>query len=195
MKAILKLTAIAGLLLTSTLAMANDPGMYLTPLKKAKSFILKLDNQTASSTLTMTDMEDHQIFVESINGKGEYSKKFDLSKLEEGLYFVKMESSFKVVEYTLDVTEFDVEVVSSEETIKPYFRQDGGMLYVNYLNEKLSPIVIKVVDGQNRVIFNQELGSSFVVGKAFNFKKALKDSYTVTISEGSNTYIKTFSVN
>lgn len=106
-----------------------------------------------------------------------------------------MESSFKVVEYTLEVTEFDVEVVSSEETIKPYFRQDDGMLYVNYLNEKLSPIVIKVVDGHNRVIFNEELGSSFVVGKAFNFKKALKDSYTVTISEGSNTYVKTFSVN
>ena len=195
MKAVLKLTAVAALLLSSTIAMANDPGMYLTTVKEAKRLVLKLNKQTESSTLTLTDTEKHQIFMENIKEDEDYTKKFDLSKLEEGLYFLKMESLTRTVEFTISVEDSEVNVIARDEITKPFFRKNGDVLYLNYLNQKLSPVVINVVDSSNRVVFTQKFDKELVVGKVFNFTNAVKDDYTVSVSEGTKTYYETISVN
>lgn len=195
MKAVLKLTAMAVLLLSSTLAMANDPGMYLTTVKEAKRLVLKLNKQTESTTLTLTDTEKHQIFMENIKEDEDYTKKFDLSKLEEGLYYLKMESLIRSVEYTISVEDSEVNIIARDEVTKPFFRKNGDVLYLNYLNQKLNPIVVNVVDSANRVVFTQKFEKELVVGKIFNFSSAIKDSYTVSVSEGSNVYYETVSVN
>ncbi|MCK0137061.1 hypothetical protein [Arenibacter sp. S6351L] len=195
MKAVLKLTAVAALLLSSTIAMANDPGMYLTTVKEAKRLVLKLNKQTESSTLTLTDTEKHQIFMENIKEDEDYTKKFDLSKLEEGLYFLKMESLTRTVEFTISVEDSEVNVIARDEITKPFFRKNGDVLYLNYLNQKLSPVVINVVDSANRVVFTQKFDKELVVGKVFNFTNAVKDEYTVSVSEGTKTYYETISVN
>ncbi|MEQ8216729.1 MAG: hypothetical protein RH981_00745 [Arenibacter sp.] len=195
MKAVLKLTAVAALLLSSSIAMANDPGMYLTTVKEAKRLVLKLNKQTESSTLTLTDTEKHQIFMENIKEDEDYTKKFDLSKLDEGLYFLKMESLTRTVEFTISVEDSEVNVIARDEITKPFFRKNGDVLYINYLNQKLSPVVISVVDSANRVVFTQKLDKELVVGKVFNFTNAVKDDYTVSVSEGTNTYYETISVN
>lgn len=195
MKAVLKLTAMAALLLSSTIAMANDPGMYLTTVKEAKRLVLKLNKQTESSTLTLTDTEKHQIFMENIKEDEDYTKKFDLSKLDEGLYFLKMESLTRTVEFTISVEDSEVNVIARDEITKPFFRKNGDVLYLNYLNQKLSPVVINVVDSSNRVVFTQKFDKELVVGKVFNFTNAVKDDYTVSVSEGTKTYYETISVN
>ncbi|MCK0147924.1 hypothetical protein MWU78_19920 [Arenibacter sp. F26102] len=195
MKAVLKLTAMAALLLSSTIALANDPGMYLTTVKEAKRLVLKLNKQTESSLLTLTDTNKHQIFVENIMEDEDYSKKFDLSKLEEGLYFLKMESLTRTVEFTISVEDSEVNVIARDEITKPFFRKNGDVLYLNYLNQKLSPVVINVVDSANRVVFTQKFDKELVVGKVFNFTNAEKDDYTVSVSEGTTTYYETISVN
>ena len=195
MKAVLKLTAVAALLLSSTIAMANDPGMYLTTVKEAKRLVLKLNKQTESSTLTLTDTEKHQIFMENIKEDEDYTKKFDLSKLDEGLYFLKMESLTRTVEFTISVEDSEVNVIARDEITKPFFRKNGDVLYLNYLNQKLSPVVINVVDSSNRVVFTQKFDKELVVGKVFNFTNAVKDEYTVSVSEGTKTYYETISVN
>lgn len=194
MKAVLKLTAVAALLLSSTIAMANDPGMYLTTVKEAKRLVLKLNRQTESSILTLTDTEKHQIFVENIREDEDYSKKFDLSKLEEGLYYLKMESLTKTVEFTISVEDSEVNVIARNEVAKPFFRKSGNILYVNYFNQKLNPVVINVIDSENRVVFTEKMGTELVIGKMINFKDAVKDDYTVSVSEGANTYYETVSV-
>ena len=195
MKAVLKLTAMAALLLSSTIAMANDPGMYLTTVKEAKRLVLKLNKQTESSILTLTDTEKHQIFMENIKEDEDYTKKFDLSKLDEGLYFLKMESLTRTVEFTISVEDSEVNVIDRDEITKPFFRKNGDVLYINYLNLKLSPVVINLVDSANRVVFTQKLDKELVIGKVFNFTNAVKDDYTVSVSEGTNTYYETISVN
>jgi len=195
MKAVLKLTAMAALLLSSTVAMANDPGMYLTTVKEAKRLVLKLNKQTESSTLTLTDTDKHQIFMENIKEDEDYTKKFDLSKLEEGLYFLKMESLTRTVEFTISVEDSEVNVIARNEKTKPFFRKNGDVLYLNYLNQKLSPVVVNVVDSANRVVFTQKFDKELVVGKVFNFTNAVKDEYTISVSEGTKTYYETISVN
>tara|TARA_R110002167_G_scaffold57387_1_gene162473 strand:+ start:619 stop:1206 length:588 start_codon:yes stop_codon:yes gene_type:complete len=195
MKAVLKLTAMAALLLSSTIAMANDPGMYLTTVKEAKRLVLKLNKQTESSILTLTDTEKHQIFMENIKEDEDYTKKFDLSNLEEGLYYLKMESLIRTVEFTISVEDSEVNVIARNEVTKPFFRKNGDVLYLNYLNQKLNPVVINVVDSSNRLVFTQKFDKDLVVGKVFNFTNAVKDEYTVSVSEGSNTYYETISVN
>ncbi|PXX23284.1 hypothetical protein [Arenibacter sp. ARW7G5Y1] len=195
MKAVLKLTAMAALLLSSTLAMANDPGMYLTTVKEAKRLVLKLNKQTESTTLTLTDTGKHQIFMENIKEDEDYTKKFDLSKLEEGLYYLKMESLIRTVEFTISVEDSEVNIIARDEVTKPFFRKNGDVLYLNYFNQKLNPVVINVVDSANRVVFTQKFEKELVVGKVFNFSTAVKDDYTVSVSEGTNVYYETISVN
>tara|TARA_R110002111_G_scaffold100394_3_gene155489 strand:+ start:387 stop:974 length:588 start_codon:yes stop_codon:yes gene_type:complete len=195
MKAVLKLTAMAALLLSSTLAMANDPGMYLTTVKEAKRLVLKLNKQTESTTLTLTDTGKHQIFMENIKEDEDYTKKFDLSKLEEGLYYLRMESLIRTVEFTISVEDSEVNIIARDEVTKPFFRKNGDVLYLNFFNQKLNPVVINVVDSANRVVFTQKFEKELVVGKVFNFSTAVKDDYTVSVSEGTNVYYETISVN
>jgi len=195
MKTVLKLTAVAALLLGSTIAMAKDPGMYLTTVKEAKRLVLKLNKQRESSTLTLTDTAMHQIFVETIKEGEDYTKKFDLSKLESGLYYLKMESLIKTLEFTISIEDSEVNVIAHNEKTKPFFRKNGDVLYLNYLNQKLSPVVVNVVDSANRLVFTQKFDKDLVVGKVFNFTNAVKDEYTISVSEGTATYYETILVN
>ena len=118
-----------------------------------------------------------------------------MSNLEEGLYYLKMESLIRTVEFTISVEDSEVNVIARNEVTKPFFRKNGDVLYLNYLNQKLNPVVVNVVDSSNRLVFTQKFDKDLVVGKVFNFTNAVKDEYTVSVSEGANTYYETISVN
>lgn len=80
------------------------------------------------------------------------------------------------------------------ENHEPFFRKADGKLYINFFNQDLEKVQIKVLDSENRLLYKETLKDQLVVEKAFNFKNASKDNYKVVIMEGNATYYEYFSV-
>ena len=87
-----------------------------------------------------------------------------------------------------------VTTVSSSDEHQPYFRKGNGKLYMNYLNEGMENVQIKVIDSENRVVYATTYKGEFVVEKAFDFNKAEKDNYKIVVKSNNETYYEYFAV-
>jgi hypothetical protein len=90
--------------------------------------------------------------------------------------------------------------VSKLEALKaiadPYFRKAGDKVFLNFLNLDRASVVVKVVDGEGRLLFFERYTDTPVVEKAFNFEKAEEGIYKlqVVVSEGDSTYSESFKI-
>lgn len=86
--------------------------------------------------------------------------------------------------------------VKENNTVTPYLRQDGGRVFVNYLNLEGSSVVVQVVDNENRILYFERFTSVPVVEKAINFEKALSGVYKVEVkvSNGGRTFSESLKV-
>ncbi|NNJ88206.1 MAG: hypothetical protein HKP53_02280 [Eudoraea sp.] len=84
--------------------------------------------------------------------------------------------------------------VAADADHKPYFRKAGDKLFMNFFNQELGDVRIKVIDSENRILFNEILKDRLVVEKAFNFSSAEKDSYKVVVENGEEAYYEYFVV-
>lgn len=190
MKTISKISVLVALLLVTATGLANEPKLNLIPGADAKSLVFQLDGQSGKTTIQITDTKNNLIYSEVLKREGVYSKKFDLKKLETGVYFMNVENSLKVVEYTLDVKDTAVEILDRKESSKPVFRTKGDIVYLNLLNLEQKDVNIKVYDSSYRLVYSETLKDTLLVEKAFNFESAVKDSYTVVVKDKYNSYYK-----
>ncbi len=77
---------------------------------------------------------------------------------------------------------------------RPYFRKTEDKLFMNFFNQEMDDVRIKVIDSDNRVVFKETLKDKLVVEKAFNFSSAVKDNYKVIVSNGNETYYEYYVV-
>jgi hypothetical protein len=90
--------------------------------------------------------------------------------------------------------------VSKLEALKsiaePYFRKAGDKVFLNFLNLDGKSVVVKVVDGEGRLLFFERYADTPVVEKAFNFENAEAGTYKlqVVVSEGDSTYSESFKI-
>ncbi len=82
----------------------------------------------------------------------------------------------------------ELEILASADKGKRIFRQEGDMVYLNMLNLHGEKVEIKVFDSYSRILFKEVLKNERTVEKAFNFKNAYSDSYTVMVKDSEGTY-------
>ncbi|MUH38052.1 hypothetical protein D9O36_19535 [Zobellia amurskyensis] len=174
--------------------MASEPKLSVVPNENVKSFVYELDSHSGRTTIKFMDAEQNIIFFETVE-KENYAKKFDLSKLKDGLYFFKSEDELTTVSYTISVKGSDVEVIDKKENSKPVFREKGGMVYLNLLNLDSKDVNIQVYDSSNRLVFSEKRENQMVIEKAFDFTKAYEGEYTVVVKDSKDTYYKEVTVN
>ncbi|SIS99770.1 hypothetical protein SAMN05421766_106184 [Zobellia uliginosa] len=182
------------LLFSTTVGLANEPKLSVVPNENVKSFVYELDTQSGSTTIKFIDAEQNVIFFEKVE-KGAYAKKFDLSNLEDGLYFFKSEDELKTISYTISIVGSDVKVIDRKENSKPVFRVKEGMVYLNLLNLDKKNVNIQVYDSSNRLVFSEKREGEMTIEKAFDFTKAYSGDYTVVVRDSKETYYKEISVN
>lgn len=189
MKTIMRLTMLVALFFSTAVGLAKEPTLFFTN-EDARSLIFQLDTPAGNTAVRFFDTQGNTIYSEKTGDVSYYGKKFDLKKLEGGLYFLEIEDAYKEIVYTIEVSSKNVKIVDKVEKLKPIFRRKGKMLYLNLLNLNESKVEIKVVDSSNRVLFSEAVQGKQVVEKAINFEKAVEDKYTVVVSHGGDTYFE-----
>lgn len=78
--------------------------------------------------------------------------------------------------------------------LDPTFKKKGGVLYMNLLNLDQEKVTIKIYDSSGRVVYKETFENSLVIEKAFNFKKAYEDDYTVVVIDNNEKFIEVVAV-
>lgn len=194
MKTLAKLILSAAILLTSVVGLAREPKLSIISNENVKSLIFELDSKAIDTNLEFVDSDKNVIYSEMISNTM-YLKKFNLSKLVDGTYFLRTEDDFKFIEHVISLKGNVVKVVERKEENKPVFKIVEDKVYLNLLNLDMNSIDIKVTDSSNRVIFKESLGEVSLVEKAFNFETAQEDRYTIVVNDGTEVYYKSIVVN
>ena len=185
----MKFTAIVAFMLTTVVSMAKEPKLSIVSENDIKSLVFELDSQSKESTVKFIDADDHVIYSESISDKV-YIKKFNLKKLEDGVYYILAEDAMKSIVFKISLKGNVVNIVERKENTKPVFRTLEDRVFLNLLNLDKDKVEIKVLDSFNRIVFKQDIEAAMLVEKAFNFEKALADTYTIVVKNNNEVYYK-----
>ena len=189
MKTIMKFTAIVAFMLTTVVSMAKEPKLSIVSENDIKSLVFELDSQSKETTVKFIDAKDHVIYSESISDKV-YIKKFNLKMLEDGVYYILAEDTMRSIVYKISLKGKVVKIVERKENSKPVFKTLEDRVFLNLLNLEKNKVEIKVYDSYNRVVFKQDIKDEMLVEKAFNFEKALADTYTIVVKNNNEVYYK-----
>lgn len=174
-------------------ALAKEPRLSLTP-NEEKSLNFKMDTTPEQTLVTIVDTNGEVIFTEKIATGKTYSKKFDLKNLPDGSYFLEVEDTLKEKVFAFVIQNSKVIIAEGKENAKPVFRNKNGKVFLNLLNLKNEVVKIKILDSDNRVVFQETIVDEIVIEKVFNFEDAFKDNYTVVVQNKKDTYFEDVSV-
>ncbi len=194
MKKFLKLTAVIAFMFISINGVANEPKLTVFNNAGSKSLVFTLDSNSKETMVKFYDANDNIIFSESLSD-GLYAKKFDLKSLEKGNYVFKVENELTTYLYTIDVREESVDIVKRKENSKPVFRRVGEKVLLNLLNLDENDVNIKVIDSQDRIVYNETIAKESIVQKAFNFETAIPDGYVIVVKDGKDTFYEAIVIN
>ena len=190
MKTALKFTLVLGLMLIAKLGHANEATLSLVKGKDTKSIVFQLETSNEEMHIKLMDEQGNIIYSELVEDQKKYLKKFDLANLENGRYFFITDNVLKTVTYSLEISKQEIVILDKEEMSKPVFSERENVVYMNFLNSTGEEVKMKLVDQANRTIFRESLKDEFLVGKAFNFEKALEGTYTLMVKSSNGTYFK-----
>jgi hypothetical protein len=190
MKNYLKITAVIGLIFTTTTTMANEPTIDLENGKDGKSILLKLDSQSADSNIRLTDSDGNILFNENSSGKN-FSKKLNLDKLEDGNYSLKVESELNTLVYNVTIDDANLSVEKSREIKnKPSAFQKDKKVYLNYLNKGLEPVEISIRDKNDNTVYEETREGDLLVKGIYNLNRAPKGEYMLMVKYGNETFFE-----
>lgn len=193
MKKVVRSLATVALMFVVATSAAKEPTLIVSP-NAEKSLNFKMDAPSNQTVVSILDVEGVIIYKERLAKATTYSKKFDLMNLPDGNYILKVEDALKQTIFEFDIDNSRVLIEDRKENNKPVFRTRGEKVFLNLLNTDMEDVKITVYDSENRMVFEETVVDSLLVEKAFNFEKALADTYLVVVKSGKETYYEDIAI-
>lgn len=112
-----------------------------------------------------------------------YKRKYDLSALEEGTYFMTVKHGDEKFQKEFTVRSGDIQVVNQRKVVEPHFKVDGDMVKLSYLNFPNDNMSISVFD-QGKLLHEEKLETQFTVHKALDLSELRAGNYKVVFASG-----------
>ncbi len=177
------------------LAVALTLGATATKIPKMN--IVSLDDSRALITAETDSKVPSEISIATENGRIVYYKRskaaavfksvFDLSKLENGIYTVKITTGNASAIREVKVNNGEVKVTAMKTQIEPYFACDGDLLKVSYLNFGGDDISLLIYNG-SQLVFESGIGTQFNIQKGFDISRLVRGNYEVVLAGTSEDF-------
>lgn len=112
------------------------------------------------------------------------NKKYDFSKLENGIYWHTVKIDKESTTNKFEVKNGKVKILEVRKSIEPFFKFENGLLKMTYLNPQREEVTVYAYNSQNILIAEAELGSDFSLTKAMDFSKERKGDYKIVLANG-----------
>jgi len=193
MKKVVRSIAVVALMFVATTGAAKEPKLSLSP-NQEKSLNFEMDTITEETLVSIVDTNGDIIYTEKIVPGSIYSKKFDLKNLPQGSYFLEVEGPLKEIIFGFSVDESKIDITGRTENPKPVFRKKEGRVFLNLLNLEKETVKIKVLDSDDRIVFQETISDEMLIEKVFNFQDAFKDDYLVVVQNKKDTFYEDVTV-
>ncbi|MEP3208795.1 MAG: T9SS type A sorting domain-containing protein [Maribacter sp.] len=193
MKKVVRSIAVVALMFVAATGLAKEPKLSVNPSQE-KSLNFEMDTTSEETFVRVVDMNGVIIYKEKVETVNSYSKKFNLKNLPEGSYFLEVEDALKETTFEFTVDDSTIRIDKRKENAKPVFRKKEGKVYLNLLNLEKEVVKIKVLDSENRIVFQETIADEMLVEKVFNFEDAFEDNYVVVVQNKKDTYYEDITV-
>lgn len=195
MKNVFKFSLVLGVALFTMNVHASDIDFSLDVKKEKGRMITFAISETKQMELTIYDAKNVVVHSEKLNSQALVDRTYDLKDLPEGDYYLVAESELKTAKYKISVVGETAELFEDpiSEEFKPTFMKHRGYVKVNFLNLEESPIVIKIYDRDDVLVYESGVLTDQNIAKVYDIYNIENEEYTIALTNKNRTYTKTFS--
>ena len=145
--------------------------------------------------LTIKNENGITIYKQVIQNSGTYSKTFDLTNLEDGLYITELEKDYEIVIKKIEVKDGFVTFLKEEnKTIfKPVIRTEGDLVLISKIAFNKQPIKV-VLYYDNNVILSEKMEGKDILNRVYKLSETKKGAYKVIVYTDNRMYVRDFTL-
>lgn len=179
------LLVIGMLLLTTNVFASNINSTIKIINAKRKVFALNIENiRVKDYKVQISDASKNLLLEDEISAKKRFSKVYDLSKLPEGKYEVKIEGDLYIRKQFVMLTTNILEVIGEEEVkiFKPSLKLKENRIALNMLSPKGMPVTVSILSSSGVTIFSEKIENSLAIHKYYDMSKLPSGEYTMKVN-------------
>jgi hypothetical protein len=184
-------TLFVGILAMFTVSVAMASGNLKVNMADSESeaTVMKISNsEMVNYEIKLEDAWGNQIYEMNTEiPRSEINKRYDLSNLENGMYWYSVKTGNEEIRKQLSVNYGEVEVMDVRKTVAPYFYQDGDQIKFTYLNYESENINLYVYDN-NTLLEEASLGKDFTIHKIVNLSDLNAGVYDIVLTNDYDIY-------
>lgn len=182
MKNLFKKSVLLLLFLIANVVTANITfeNVYLFS-ESSKSLNLQLSNNDGASEIFIKDSEGVSLYSELVKSS-KLSKRFDLSLLPNGIYYIEVVGQTKINVIPFKVSKMNVEVLVESKSIvhKPIIRVNDNLVFISKFSPNKELLKITFYDTYDNLLFEEKLDKEITKGKIFDISQLPKGKYKLT---------------
>lgn len=182
MKNLFKKSVLLLLFLIANVVTANITfeNVYLFS-ESSKSLNLQLSNNDGASEIFIKDSEGVLLYSELVKSS-KLSKRFDLSLLPNGIYYIEVVGQTKINVIPFKVSKMNVEVLVESKSIvhKPIIRVNDNLVFISKFSPNKELLKITFYDTYDNLLFEEKLDKEITKGKIFDISQLPKGKYKLT---------------
>ncbi|WP_340832793.1 hypothetical protein [Polaribacter sejongensis] len=167
-----------------------------TNYKDAKKTVkVEFNNVKKGQTLTIKNSNGLTVYNNEIQNSGDYSKTFDFSALENGIYSAELNKDFEIVIKQFYVENGLVTFLNNkdEKIFKPIIRTEGDLLLVSKINFNNEPLKVTLYYN-DEVVLSETISGDKLLKRVYKLSEKEVGAYKVVVSSDERTYSKEFNI-
>ena len=189
-KKIILVALMFGTLITN--ANEKDNSNYKEAKKTVK---VEFNNVKKGQTLTIKNSNGLTVYNNEIQNSGDYSKTFDFSALENGIYSAELNKDFEIVIKQFNVENGLVTFLNNkdEKIFKPIIRTEGELLLISKINFNNEPLKVTLYYNDEAVL-SETISGDKLLQRVYQLSEKEVGAYKVVVSSDERTYTKDFTI-
>lgn len=182
------------ILMFGTLMSSATENSKSKKLVSVKRVIVEFNNVKKGQTFIIRNENKIIIHKQKIVKPGTFSKVFDLTNLEDGIYTSEVEKDFEISIKKFNVSNGYVTFIKEEskKIFKPLIRLKSDLLLISKLSFK-EPINIVLYYKEN-IILNEQFEGKNIINRVYKLSIAEKGAYRVVVKSDNRLFIKNFTI-
>lgn len=183
-------------ILSTSVAMASGNLKVNLASNETESAVVEITNtKMVNYEIQLFDEKSNLIYsMETEVPREDFTKRYDLSQLENGNYLYIVKTNNEKVTKQLAIDGGKVQVLDVRKTLEPYISREDDMIKLSYLNFGNENVKMYVYAADNTLLAENELGNEFAIHKGINVSDLLPGTYELILTNDQDVFHHTVEI-
>ena len=189
----MKTSLLVILMLGTLISYANENNTSTT--LDAKKVKVEFKAVKKGQTLTINDKYGTQIFNQEIENSGNFSKFFNLTALDNGIYTAELNKDFEILIKTFKVENQKVTFLDAEtkKIFKPVIRNEKDLILISKMGFNNKPLKVEIYY-EDEIVYSETVKGENLLNRVYKLSEAEKGEYKVVVNTDNRIYIKDITI-